>query len=435
MDIAVISLIALAIAITLSCFAQINVGIMSLVMAWIIGVYVGGIPLGTVLGGFPSSLFLTLAGVTLLFTLAKGNGTLDLVAHRAVKICRGNTGLIPIMFFFLAMFFATIGPGSIASVALLAPTAMAVAGQAGIPAFLMAIMVANGSSAGSLSPFGPTGIIVNGIMAKLGLFDMEWQNFLSVAIAHTTVGFLGYFVFGGLKLFARSSTGEVDVRPSATSSKTAPAIDPNAPKPGEEPFAWQHWLTIAIIVVLIAGVTFFDVNVGMGAFAGAVLLVIVGAGDESKALKSMPWSPILMVSGVTVLVALLEKTGGMEEFSRLLARFSTLDTVTGFTAMVTGIISIFSSTSGVVLPAFLPTIPGMINHLGGGDLVAIAYSMIIGAHLVDVSPLSTTGALCIASAAPGTDMSKLFRWMIIWGFSMSVVAAIGCWLVLGVFWS
>ena len=41
-------------------------------------------------------------------------------------------------------------------------------GPANIPLFLMAIMVGNGANAGSLSPFAPTGIIVNGLMARIG---------------------------------------------------------------------------------------------------------------------------------------------------------------------------------------------------------------------------------------------------------------------------
>ena len=61
-----------------------------------------------------------------------------------------------------------------------------------------------------------------------------------------------------------------------------------------------------------------------------------------------------MVSGVTVLVALLEKTGGLDLFTAILARFATPGTLTGVIAFVTGVISVYSSTSGVVLPAFLP---------------------------------------------------------------------------------
>ena len=50
------------------------------------------------------------------------------------------------------------------------------------------------------------------------------------------------------------------------------------------------------------------------------MLVLTGAADEAEAIRSMPWGPIMMVSGVTVLVSLLEKTGGMDLFSTLLAR-------------------------------------------------------------------------------------------------------------------
>ena len=107
--------------------------------------------------------------MTLLFTLAQCNGTLDRLAHHAVRVCRGNRGVIPIMFFVLAAALASMGPGNIATAALLAPMAMATAGRAGIPLFLMAIMVGNGANAGSLSPFAPTGIIVNGLMARNGL--------------------------------------------------------------------------------------------------------------------------------------------------------------------------------------------------------------------------------------------------------------------------
>ena len=67
MNLAYVSLAALVVAILVSCFTELNVGILALALAWIVGVYVGGMPLNDVIAGFPVSLFLTLAGVTLLF--------------------------------------------------------------------------------------------------------------------------------------------------------------------------------------------------------------------------------------------------------------------------------------------------------------------------------------------------------------------------------
>src|SRR5262245_48332817 len=169
MNLAVVSVIALAIAILVSCVTTLNVGVLALAMAWIVGVYIGNIPLNTVIAGFPTPLFLTLTGVTLLFALAQTNGTLDKLAHHAVRVCRGNRGAVPIMFFFLASALASMGPGNISTAALLAPMAMTTASRSGIPLFLMAIMVGNGANSGSLSPFAPTGIIVNGLMTRMGL--------------------------------------------------------------------------------------------------------------------------------------------------------------------------------------------------------------------------------------------------------------------------
>src|SRR5262249_51804632 len=91
----------------------------------------------------------------------------------------------------------------------------------------------------------------------------------------------------------------------------------------------------------------------------------------------------------------------------------------------------FAVASGVVLPAFLPTIPGLIQKIGGGNPIAIASSLNVGAHLVDVSPLSTLGALCIANAAATENRKTLFNKLMIWGLSMSVVGAVVCWVFFG----
>src|SRR4029079_18836871 len=152
----------------------------SVVLAWVIGVYVGpalGRDIGSkaVLAGFPTEMFLTLVGVTLLFAQAPVNGSLERLARLGVRCCRGNVGLVPIMFFGLTLAIASIGAGNIAAAALMGPLAMAVAARAGIPAFLMTIMVAHGAVAGALSPIAPTGIIADNLMDRMGLPGLAWR--------------------------------------------------------------------------------------------------------------------------------------------------------------------------------------------------------------------------------------------------------------------
>jgi Na+/H+ antiporter NhaD/arsenite permease-like protein len=423
---AILSVCALALAVIVSCISRLNVGVLAVALAWIVGVYIGGLPVATIMNGFPSQLFLTLTGVTLLFALAETNGTLERIAHHAVRLCRGNQGTIPIMFFLLGAALASMGPGNIATAGLLAPLAMATAARSGIPLFLMAIMVGNGANSGSLSPFAPTGIIVNGIMKQNGLAGFEWQTYLYNLLAHTLVAFAGYALFGGLKLFRTHRAPVAAV--AAVSAAAGPGGDEPPRSDEAYRFTRRHWLTVATIAALVLSVVLAKANVGMAAFAGAVVLVLTRSADDGEAIKRMPWRVIVMVCGVTVLIALVERTQGIGLLVSAVTKIASASTVTAVIAFFTGLVSVYSSTSGVVLPAFLPMVPGLVAALPGASPIAIATAMNVGGHLVDVSPLSTIGALCLAGVT--TDESRgLFNKLLAWGLSMAVVGAVLCWVL------
>lgn len=448
-DLAWISLAALLVVIVVSCTTRLNPGVLAIVLAWVVAVYIARhfpSPSGATLGareliaGFPRDTFLTLAGVTLLFTQAQVNGTLDRVAHAAVRLCRGNVGLIPIMFCLLTAALASIGAGNIAAAALIAPMAMATAHRAGIPAFLMAIMVAHGAIAGASSPFAPSGVIVNRLLTThLQVTGLEWQVYLPNLVAGLAVALGGYLLFGGLKLFCRkydsqtpaaadSAVGDLEGAKVATPAVIVKLNAAPENNRGDPPrLERAHIATLAVIGLLIVSVLGFGMDVGMCAFAGAVLLVLCGWADDAEAIRKMPWGVIIMVCGVSMLIALLELTGGTRRLIDIIGTISTPRTLPAIAALLTGVISVYSSTSGVVMPAFLPLVPGLVAEIGS-EPMAIASAMIIGGHLVDSSPLSTIGALCIASAGATEDRNRLFRQMLSWGLSMAVVAAVGCYL-------
>ena len=98
---AVLSLVALLVVILTSLTSRINVGALAVSLAWPIALYGAHWKAEALTAMFPSSLFLTLLGVTLLFGVAQGSGTLPAIAHRAVRACRGNVVLLPPLFFFL----------------------------------------------------------------------------------------------------------------------------------------------------------------------------------------------------------------------------------------------------------------------------------------------------------------------------------------------
>jgi di/tricarboxylate transporter len=266
-------------------------------------------------------------------------------------------------------------------------------------------------------------------MRRIGLGGVEWQTFALNALAHTLVGVAGFLLLGGWKLFRASGTA------SGTATATAP---PNArtgrgpaSAPPPEPFERQHWLTAAAIAALIVAVAGFELDVGMVTLTCAAALILARAADEPRAIQRMPWGVILMVTGVSVLVALLGKTEGLTLISDGIAAVSTPTTIEPVAAFGTGLVSVYSSTSGVVLPAFLPMAPALAERLGGIAPLPIAWSMNVSASLVDLSSLSTVGALYIASAAPGTDTRRLFNQLLAWGLAMTLVGAALCFLLFG----
>jgi di/tricarboxylate transporter len=417
---AVASLVALVLAIVVSMTTKRNVGLLAIAMAWVVGVGVAGLKADAIAAGFPSGLFVTLVGVTLLFAIAETNGTLGRLSDVAVRLAHGDARWLPLVFFVIAALISTVGPGAIASVALIAPVAMVVGARAGGSPLVMALMVGNGANAGNMSPISAVGIIANSRMAEGGLVGHEWRVWAANGIAHVLVAAAAYALFGGWKRTVGEDAvgGDLSVEvPHATASRS--------------PLSGAQRLTMIAIGVWIAAVIALRWPPGLSALTVAVVLLVFRAGDEQRALKEVPWSVLLMVCGVSLLVSMLEKTGGMALFTTLLAKLATPGTVNGAIAFVTGTISSYSSTSGVVLPAFLPTVPGLVRELGGGDPLAVALSINVGSALVDVSPLSTLGALCIAAAPPSVDTRQLFRQLLLWGLSMTVVGALLCQLLAG----
>ena len=251
-------------------------------------------------------------------------------------------------------------------------------------------------------------------------------------MAQGLVNIGGFFVLGGWAWISKQRGAAID-------------IDELAPKP--EPFDKHQILTLAMVAILIILVVLPGLpgmkaafpkvvlnmlsNVGSIAFVLSCVLMLTGSGDSKAAVKVMPWGVMMMVCGVSVLIDVMDQAGGLNALIKVIGTVSGPTTINFWLGLVPGAISAYSSSSGVVMPMFLPMVPGLIKEVGGGNPIAMISSINIGAHLVDTSPLSTLGALCIASAGEHEDKAKLFRNLLVWGLAMSVVGAIVCYVFFG----
>ena len=407
------SLAALSIAIIISCFTTLNIGFLSIALAFLVGVLLGGVNISELLKGFPITLFILLIGVSYLFGLAEANGTLEKLARYFIRGVKGRSAFLPIVYFVIAFALSSIGPGCIPVTALFAPPALLAAHQMGISPFLMSLMVIYGGIGGTLSPIAATGVVANGILVKLGLPYIGDKIFISSLIVSSIIAAIAYILFGGLKLLKEK--------------KSLPANQLLVEK-----FSLIQIFTAICMGLWMIAVIFLNSDVGLTALSIGVIISLLDRKTELKAIKSMPWSTILLVTGVTVLIELMSKLGGTDILASGIANISTPATIALTMSVTAALISVYASTVGVVYPTFLPLVPGVLAKLGGGNPTPIILSIVISGSLVDASPLSTLGALALAAAPEKVDKNKLYRNLMIWGLSIAVIGSIVSWLLFSV---
>lgn len=433
---ALVSIIALLLVIVISIIKEeMHPGMLSIGLAILVGGVWAELSGTQVFGLFPTSLFMTLAGVTFLFSMAQVNGTMPKFTTYAIRLCGGNVIFVPVILFLLITFFTTIGPGNIATVTMIAPIALAIAERIGMRAFLMTLLVVGAANGACYSPFAPSGIVSTNLitemlpdlpsMAGIDMHALSWKIHWNSELVQGIANIGGFLALGGMAWFVKNRKGNLN-------------IDEVAPKP--EPFDKKQIFTLVAIAILIvvsvgggipsvkAGLPVWlkniNANVGTLSFVLAMGLLLLQAADIKASVRQVPWSVLMMICGVTVLIGVMDKAGGLQAIVSIIAKVSTPVTANFWMAFSSGLVSAYSSSTGVVMPMFMPMVPGLIKEMGGGDPIALFNSVLIGSHLVDTSPLSTLGAMCIACAAASENKTKLFRDLLIWGLSMCVVAGV-----------
>lgn len=383
--VSIISLVILLITIVIGFVKKINMGVLALGFSLILG-YLGKVSASNIIKGFNSSLFLMLVGVSILFGIAQHNGTLNLIVKKLIKLSGKKAWLIPILMYFVIYFIAFLGAGTITGFALAALFGIPMAKELDADPFLLTTMGQLGSIGGGIVPWAPTGIIglelaknanITGNLAN----TMVLNTFLATAFG----AIISYIFLKGYKLKAKELSSEV------------------------LKFNKNQKITLVGILCMVIGVAVFKMNIGLLSIFISIILILLKVGTEKEALGSVPWNTILLISGMGILMSLIVKLGGIKLLADILSLFMNEKTVAGILALSSGILSLFSSTSGVVMPTMIPTIPLIVETLGIAGVVpsALLLSAVInGSSPSGMSPLSTGGAFVMATLSENYELTS-----------------------------
>ena len=392
MNLSVISLIALVAVVAIGFIKKVNLGFLSLGVAYFLGI-AGGMTAKQISAGFDSSMFVTLVGVTFLFGMASNNGTLDLFSKKIVALVGKHTVLIPMLMFFLSAFISAIGPGHIAAGILMTTFAMYLAFEMKINPMSTALYAKLGANAGCASVLSMTGILAKNLSEPLGYSGFGLHLFLAVLISGSAFTLVVYVLYKGYKVKADNPLKLSEI-----------------PK-----FNRDQFCTIIAIIVMVVCCIGFKLDTGLFAFAAAAVLILLGCVDEKKAIKGIPWGTLIFICGVGTLISVINKLGGISLVSDFLTGFMNARTATPILAATAGILSWVSSTTGVVMPALYPIAAEVCGTFGEGvRYVELISAVTATSFAAAVSPLSTGGAIIMSSysAAKETtteELNKMFR--------------------------
>lgn len=380
---ALLSLLFLLLAIFLGFVRKMNTGLLCIAFALVLG-RMSGVSDAVIMKGFNSSLFIMLLGVTYLFSMAQINCSLDLLAQKVIALAGRRVYLIPVIIYVFSIVLAALGPGSVPTMAIMMVFSMSLAAEMKISPVLLSTLTVLGSCAGGLSPLAATGIIGANLCAEFGLTGIENDFLLNGVFSFTVYAAIVYVWLGGYKLRAAEDVGE----------KVIPS------------FNRKQLLTIAGIVAMVFMVMLLHINVGLVSFAVAAVLSFLRVSEEAKAIRHIPWNTLLLITGVGVLMQLIIDLGGINILSAALVSIMSAKSAAAVMGLTSGIMSWFSSSSGVVMPTLLPTVPHIAQQLGGVNELELASSITTISHVAAISPLSTGGALALAAYASAANANQ-----------------------------
>ena len=380
----IISLLFLITAIVLGFTKKMNVGIVSMGLAFILGL-IGRVDTSVILGGFPSKLFITLLGTMFFFCLLQDNQTLELLSKKMVALVGNKTFLIPIIIYIASYVLSAAGPGAISVQSVMIIFAVSLAVQMRASAILLGSMAILGAVGGTTSPIALSGIIVTDLTTEMGMKGVANPVFFGVTVANVICAAVLYIAFKGYKLKGDGTVNKEQL-----------------PK-----FNNGQMLCIGALLVLVIAVVGLRYDVGLVSFALSLVLMLCGVANEKAAIKLIPWSVLILICGVNVLMPVTKELGGIELLSDMLASLMNQHTACPIIGLTAGLMSWFSSANGVVLPTLIPTVPDIVANVGGSvTAVEMIIAIVGGATVAGISPLSTGGSLILASYTQETNATE-----------------------------
>ncbi|ELW81918.1 TPA: SLC13 family permease [Acinetobacter nosocomialis] len=414
-------LIALAVSIGLGYKTKINIGFFTIAFAYLIGCFGMGLKPSEVIELWPVKIFFIILSVTLFYNFALANGALEKLASHLLYKCRNFPQFLPLAIFFAATIIAGLGAGFYTVLAFMAPITLLLCKKTNMNMVIGGMAANYGALAGANFMTSQSGIIFRSLMENTGISSQTAFSYSSGVFVLTLI--IPIAVLGIYTLWNRKSNSIV--------------IEDQKP----EPFDKKQKQSIFLIVLMMSIVLIFPIlhlvfpdvktisflnskiDIAFLAITFSLISLLMKLADEKKVIALVPWGTLIMICGVGMLIALGVKLGIITTLSEWLANNVPVWVIPVLLCLISAIMSVFSSTLGVVAPTLFPIVPALALSSGLNPLV-LFICIVVGAQSTAISPFSSGGSLIMASAPADIDKTKFFNQLLFKAIPVGVIAAL-----------
>ncbi len=414
-------LIALAVSIGLGYKTKINIGFFTIAFVYLIGCFGMGLKPSEVIELWPVKIFFIILSVTLFYNFALANGALEKLASHLLYKCRKFPQFLPLAIFFAATIIAGLGAGFYTVLAFMAPITLLLCKKTNMNMIIGGMAANYGALAGANFMTSQSGIIFRSLMENTGISSQTAFSYSGGIFVLTLI--IPIAVLGIYTLWNRKSNSIV--------------IEDQKP----EPFDKKQKQSIFLIVLMMSIVLVFPIlhlvfpdvktisflnskiDIAFLAITFSLISLLMKLADEKKVIALVPWGTLIMICGVGMLIALGVKLGIITTLSEWLANNVPVWVIPVLLCLISAIMSVFSSTLGVVAPTLFPIVPALALTSGLNPLV-LFICIVVGAQSTAISPFSSGGSLIMASAPADIDKTKFFNQLLFKAIPVGVIAAL-----------
>lgn len=400
-------LIAIIISIVISFKWKINLGLLAMSFAFIIGCLFMGEKVSKIFGYWPDSLIFFLIASGLFYGFATENGTIVALGNKLLWKFRKNLRIIPWAIFFISGIMAFLGAG-IATIFFLSPVAYAIGATIGAHPLLMSVAVSFGYVVGTYNPWTGMGNVMVALISSNGV---DTTASLKIAtMVYVTAVVRNVFLMG-----VADVVFSLINRKKARGLKSREANEVAILPPADFTPAQRKTFMLIIlsfVLILIPGMMTTWGHITNPVFGNiskfcqpqsimvmfALAASVMRLADTKKVIAKLPVNTILMIAGVCFLMQIAQNSG-LVEIIKGMFNDNTMPhyLIAAFITMIAGFLSLFSSTWSVVMPLMYPMVPALAAATGVNQ-VCLYTSIIMGSSCTTLCPFSTAGAQQIALA-------------------------------------